>query len=101
MSKLPPSGSVAFRGKATFVNSWWEAGLTRYRFYFEGVDGNSFLHAFQNCGGITNNWQSWIQDGHGVFDNSEVVGFAGARAISCGIYAVTGKDCHSISEIGC
>ncbi|KAJ6531429.1 hypothetical protein DFH09DRAFT_1409483 [Mycena vulgaris] len=95
------AGASAKQGHATFVTSWVEAALQRYRFTFTGVDGNSFVHAFQNCGGITNNWQSWADGDHWVFDDSEVEGIAGARVISCGIFAVTGQDCHAISEIGC
>jgi len=97
----PPNSGTAVAGQATFVSSWQEGGLTRYRFHYTGVDGVKFVHAFQNCGGITNNWQSWNENGHDVFDDSEVSGIAGARVISCGIHAVTGQDCHSISEIGC
>ncbi|KAJ7150477.1 hypothetical protein C8R43DRAFT_1127954 [Mycena crocata] len=90
------TGAFAKQGQATFVASWIEAGLQRYRFSYTGVDGNTFVHAFQNCGGITNNWQSWAEGDHSVFDNSEVVGVAGAHVISCGIWAVTGQDCHAI-----
>ena len=93
--------ATADQGTATFVASWSEDGLRRYRFYTDVQDMNQFVHAFQNCRGITNNWQAWQQDGHGVFDDSEVEGVAGAKVISCGIAAVTGQSCHDISEIGC
>lgn len=83
------------------MTSWVEDGLERYRFYTDVSDMNTFVHAFQNCGGITNNWQAWQQDGHGVFDDSEVLGIAGARVIACGIHAVTGQNCQDISDIGC
>jgi hypothetical protein len=62
---------------------------------------NRFVHAFQNCGGITSNWQAWQQDGHGVFDDSEVIGEAGEFIIACGIKAVTGQNCREINNIGC
>ena len=89
------------RETATFVASWIEFGLQRYRFHTNVADKNRFVHAFQNCGGITNNWQAWEENGHGVFDNSEVLGVLGAKVIACGINAVTGQSCHEISEIGC
>ncbi|KAF9531156.1 hypothetical protein CPB83DRAFT_892005 [Crepidotus variabilis] len=95
-----PAGTAAGES-ATFISSWNEAGLQRYRFYTNVADKNRFVHAFQNCGGITNNWQAWEENGHGVFDNSEVVGWLGAKVISCGIQTVTGQNCHQISEIGC
>ncbi|KAF9531227.1 hypothetical protein CPB83DRAFT_849592 [Crepidotus variabilis] len=99
----PASAPIAARAadSATFVSSWNEAGLQRYRFYTNVADKNRFVHAFQNCGGITNNWQAWDENGHGVFDDSEVVGALGAKVIACGIHAVTGQSCHEISEIGC
>ena len=93
--------ATADQGTATFVATWVEAGLQRYRFYTDVQDMNSFVHAFQNCGGITNNWQAWQQDGHGVFDDSEVLGEAGELVIGCGIKEVTGQDCHQINNFGC
>ncbi|KAF9531157.1 hypothetical protein CPB83DRAFT_849428 [Crepidotus variabilis] len=96
-----PAPAARAADSATFVSSWNEAGLQRYRFYTNVADKNRFVHAFQNCGGITNNWQAWDENGHGVFDNSEVVGVLGAKIIACGIHAVTGQSCHDISEIGC
>ncbi|KAJ7929626.1 hypothetical protein B0H13DRAFT_2652355 [Mycena leptocephala] len=89
------------QGQVTFVNNWIEAGLQRFRFTYTGVDGDRIVHAFQNCGGMTINWQTWAEGDHFVFDDSEAEGIAGARVISCGIYAVTGQDCHAIDEIGC
>ncbi|KAJ7708195.1 hypothetical protein B0H17DRAFT_1191685 [Mycena rosella] len=88
----PPS---KVKRRSSRAGSRWGSSFT-----FTGVDGNSFVHAFQNCGGIANNWQSWAEGDHHVFDDSEVQGFAGARVISRGIYAVTGQNCQSISQIG-
>ncbi|KAF9531152.1 hypothetical protein CPB83DRAFT_849419 [Crepidotus variabilis] len=83
---------VARADSATYMGEWPENGLQRYRYATNVADKLRFFHAFQKCGGITSNWQAWDENGHGVFDVSEVQGFAGSSIISCGIRAVTGKN---------
>ncbi|KAF9531151.1 hypothetical protein CPB83DRAFT_849418 [Crepidotus variabilis] len=82
---------VARADSATYVAEWPENGLQRYRYATNVADKLRFFHAFQHCGGITSNWQAWDENGHGMFDVSEVQGFAGTSIIQCGIRAVTGN----------
>ncbi|KAF9531150.1 hypothetical protein CPB83DRAFT_849415 [Crepidotus variabilis] len=89
---VPDLANLSARAdSATFLGTWVENGLQRYRYATNVADKLRFFYAFQHCGGITSNWQAWDENGHGVFDDSEVQGFAGSSIIQCGIHAVTGQ----------
>ena len=89
--------SYLISGSAQFVTTWQEDGLQRYRFTFQDVSldnyGQDFLYAIRNFGGVSSNWQCWFDPVNGwTFDDSEVIGCAGATVIDNAVQSVTGMD---------